>query len=239
MAMSAAGSPNRTETPRQPTAAMRNGPASATTTVPTLPPEMWALIAKPRRSGGNCSARSPLPTGCWGDPPIRDTTFVTANAPNDGASPCAANPTPNRMPPIPISQRRGMWRVRTAKLAWTSPEPIAPAAATNVMAPTPTPNSSMTARKIIGRITAWAWFTAWAIDRSHRVRCGWISGGGAAPGLSGTARGSHAGSPGGGDRRRARTDASPLGESMLTLRPLIDLVHQIGRNCVRAVRRFR
>src|SRR3972149_6940730 len=49
---------------------MSSGPNSATTTVPTLPPEMWALIANPRRSGGNCSARRPLPTGCWGAPPL-------------------------------------------------------------------------------------------------------------------------------------------------------------------------
>ena len=53
--------------------------------------EGGALIANPRRSGGNCSARSPLPTGCCGDPPMRDTTLVTANAPNDCATPCAAN----------------------------------------------------------------------------------------------------------------------------------------------------
>ena len=36
---------------------------------------MWALIAKPRRSGGNCSDSNPLPTGCCGDPPMRDTMF--------------------------------------------------------------------------------------------------------------------------------------------------------------------
>jgi hypothetical protein len=81
---------------------MRTGPRRATTTVPTLPPEMWALMAKPRRSGGNCSARRPLPTGCWGEPPILDTTFVTANAPNDWASPWAAKPTPKRIPPMPM-----------------------------------------------------------------------------------------------------------------------------------------
>ena len=81
--MSAAGIPKRIDAPRQPNAASTAGPASAATTVPTLPPEMWALIAKPRRSGGNCSARSPLPTGCWGEPPMRETTFVTANGMND------------------------------------------------------------------------------------------------------------------------------------------------------------
>ena len=53
--------------------------SSATTTVPTLPPAMWALMANPRRSAGNCSARRPLPTGCWGEPPIRDAMFGMAN----------------------------------------------------------------------------------------------------------------------------------------------------------------
>ena len=52
---------------------------TATTTVPTLPPAIWALIAKPRRSGGNCSDKRPFPTGCCGDPPIRDTMFGIAN----------------------------------------------------------------------------------------------------------------------------------------------------------------
>ena len=62
-----AGSPNAIDAPRQPTAAMSGAPMTATTTVPTLPPAMWALIANPRRSVGNCSARRPLPTGCCGD----------------------------------------------------------------------------------------------------------------------------------------------------------------------------
>ena len=61
--------PKKIDAPRQPTAAMSGAPITATTTVPTLPPAMWALIAKPRRSGGNCSARRPLPTGCCGEPP--------------------------------------------------------------------------------------------------------------------------------------------------------------------------
>ena len=80
--MRIAGTPKTIDAPRQPTAAMIGAPMSATTTVPTLPPAMWALIAKPRRSGGNCSARRPLPTGCWGEPPIRDRTLATANPPN-------------------------------------------------------------------------------------------------------------------------------------------------------------
>ncbi len=86
MAMSAAGRPKITDTPRHPTAARRKGPVRATITVPTFPPEMWALIANPRLEGGNCSARSPLPMGCWGAPPIRETMLVAANAPNVGAA---------------------------------------------------------------------------------------------------------------------------------------------------------
>ena len=73
-----AGRPNTIAAPRQPTAAISGTPMSATTTVPTFPPAMWALIANPRRSGGNCSASRPLPTGCCGDPPIRDAMFGMA-----------------------------------------------------------------------------------------------------------------------------------------------------------------
>ena len=72
-AMTMAGMPNEDRCPRQPTAAISGAPIRATTTVPTLPPAMWALIAKPRRSGGNCSASRPLPTGCCGDEPMRDS----------------------------------------------------------------------------------------------------------------------------------------------------------------------
>ena len=108
---SAAGMPKTTEAPRHPATASRGGPASAAMTVPTLPPEMWALIANPRRSGGNCSARRALPTGCCGEPPMRETTFVAANVMNDEAAACAAKPSPNRTPPAAISQRRSTYRV--------------------------------------------------------------------------------------------------------------------------------
>ena len=73
--MSAAAQPKMIDTPRQPTSAMSGAPITAMTTVPRLPPAMWALIANPRRAGGNCSASRPLPTGCCGDPPIRATTL--------------------------------------------------------------------------------------------------------------------------------------------------------------------
>ena len=73
MAMTIAGHAERRSTRRASRPrAISGAPMSATTTVPTLPPAMWALIAKPRRSGGNCSARRPLPTGCCGEPPMRD-----------------------------------------------------------------------------------------------------------------------------------------------------------------------
>ncbi len=109
-----AGRPNTIEAPRQPTAASSGTPMIATTTVPTLPPAMWALIANPRRSVGNCSARSPLPTGCCGDPPIRDATFGTANVRKLVANAWSANPPPNRMPPKPSRWRREATLVRPA-----------------------------------------------------------------------------------------------------------------------------
>ena len=112
--MAMAGSPKAIDAPRQPTAAISGTPIRATTTVPTLPPAMWALIAKPRRSGGNCSASRPLPTGCCGEPPIRDRTFGIAKVRKPLASACAANPPPNRIPPIPSSRRRDTNRVRPA-----------------------------------------------------------------------------------------------------------------------------
>ena len=101
-ATSAAGIPKTIEAPRQPTAARTGGPASAAMTVPTLPPEMWALIAKPRRSAGNCSASRPLPTGCWGEPPMRDTMLSMANDANEWR------------PPAPRSRRRRAGRRRAS-----------------------------------------------------------------------------------------------------------------------------
>ena len=46
-------------------------PTNGTSTVPTLPPLMCALMAKPRRSCGKASERSALPTGCCGLAPMR------------------------------------------------------------------------------------------------------------------------------------------------------------------------
>ena len=98
IATTIAGTPNTIDAPRQPTSAMSGTPTTATTTVPTLPPAMWALIANPRRSGGNCSASRPLPTGCCGEPPIRDTMFGMAKVRKLVANAWSANPPPNRMP---------------------------------------------------------------------------------------------------------------------------------------------
>ena len=114
MAMAMAGNPNAIDAPRQPTAAMSGAPMTATTTVPTLPPAMWALIANPRRSGGNCSERRPLPTGCCGEPPMRDTMFGMANDEKPVANAWSTNPPPNSSPPTPSRCRRATIRVRPA-----------------------------------------------------------------------------------------------------------------------------
>ncbi len=103
--MMIAGMPKTIDAPRQPTAAMSGTPTRATITVPTLPPAMWALIAKPRRSGGNCSARRPLPTGCWGEPPIRDRTLATEKEAKVVANAWATKPPPIRSPPAPSRLR--------------------------------------------------------------------------------------------------------------------------------------
>ena len=124
--MTTAGMPNRIDVPRQPKLAIVHAPMRMTTTVPTLPPAMWALIAKPRRSGGNCSARRPFPTGCCGAAPIRDRTFGIANVPKLVASAWAANPPPKRRPPVPSRTLRDMTRVSDANESWTMPETIAP-----------------------------------------------------------------------------------------------------------------
>ena len=79
---------------------------------------MWALIANPRRSAGNCSASRPLPTGCWGEPPIRDTMFGTAKVRKLVANAWSANPPPNRMPPMPeqATPRHDPGQARVAQL---------------------------------------------------------------------------------------------------------------------------
>ncbi len=138
--MRIAGTPKTIEAPRQPTAAMIGAPMTATTTVPTLPPAMWALIAKPRRSGGNCSARRPLPTGCWGEPPIRDRHVGHGEGRRTQvAAAWATKPPPNRRPPAPSSRRRETRRVSDAKLSWTAPDANAPTAARNAIVSTLTP----------------------------------------------------------------------------------------------------
>ena len=71
-----------------------------------ISPLMCALIAKPRRCSGNCSARSPLPTGCCGEPPTRDTMLTAAKDAKVGAAAWATKPPPNRIPPAASSLRR-------------------------------------------------------------------------------------------------------------------------------------
>src|SRR5262245_18848962 len=155
---------------------MSGAPMTATITVPTFPPAMWALIAKPRRSGGNCSASRPLPTGCCGEPPIRDSTLAIEKVRNDAVAACAAMPTPKMRPPAVRIGRRAMRRVTKPYVDWMSPEPTAPVAARNGIASRPMPNSATTSRKIGGSTTAWAWLTAWARARSQSVRSGRTSG---------------------------------------------------------------
>ena len=58
------------------------------------------------RLAGNCSARSALPTGCWGDPPILEMMLKTANGGNEAANAWAAVATPMTRPPEPSSVRR-------------------------------------------------------------------------------------------------------------------------------------
>ncbi len=113
-AITAAATPKTTDTPRQPINAMSGVPMIAMRTVPMFPPAIWALIANPRRSGVYCSARSPLPTGCCGDPPIRAATFGIANVMKLVASDIAANPPPNRRPPAVSSRFRDTCLVSSA-----------------------------------------------------------------------------------------------------------------------------
>ena len=70
--MAMAGRPKMTTVGRQPSVRIRNAPSSGTKTVPRLPPAMCAEMAKPRRSGGNCSDSKPLPTGCCGEEATRE-----------------------------------------------------------------------------------------------------------------------------------------------------------------------
>ena len=75
---------------------------------------MWALIANPRRSVGNCSASRPLPTGCWGEPPIRQMMLGIANVMKLVARAWIAIPPPNTIPPAPSRLRRDTTRVSAA-----------------------------------------------------------------------------------------------------------------------------
>ena len=146
MAMTMAGMPKTMAAPRQPNATMIGAPSSATTTVPTLPPAMWALMAKPRRSSGNCSASRPLPTGCCGEPPMRDRTLARAKLGKPEANAWATNPPPNNRPPAPRRRRRETRRVSDAKLSCTIPAAKAPPAARKAIVSTPTWKSSVICR---------------------------------------------------------------------------------------------
>ena len=128
MAMAIAGSPKTIDAPRQPTAAMQgHADRARRRPCPTLPPAMWALIAKPRRSGGNCSASRPLPTGCCGDPPIRDAMFGMANVSEARRERLRREPAAEQDPadaPAASAARRPGSGPRSS--SWTSPEAKAP-----------------------------------------------------------------------------------------------------------------
>ena len=50
--ITSAGTPKTASVACQPIVASSAPPTNGTSTVPTLPPAMWALIANPRRSSG-------------------------------------------------------------------------------------------------------------------------------------------------------------------------------------------
>ena len=94
------GMPKRTEaSSANPRRRSAQAPMSGTMTVPTLPPAMCALMAKPRRSVGNCSASRPLPTGCCGEPPTLETTSPPPKATMPGARAINASKPPMTTPP--------------------------------------------------------------------------------------------------------------------------------------------
>ena len=141
-----AATPSIATEARQPRAAIASAAVAPTTTVPTLPPATWAAIAVPIRRGGNCSASSALPTGCCGAPPIRETTFATANPAKPAVIAWAAIPAPVSSPPPPRSTGRPMYRVRTPNAYWSSPLAMPPIVDRMTTVAAVTPNSSMTAR---------------------------------------------------------------------------------------------
>ena len=73
-----------------------------------FPPAMWALIAKPRRSVGNVSDSSALPTGCCGLAPMRATLIAPSSWPIDCDSPPTSRPSPNTIWPPASSAGRAM-----------------------------------------------------------------------------------------------------------------------------------
>ena len=74
-----AGIPKTASVACQPIVASSAPPTKGTRIVPTFPPAMCVLIAKPRRSGGNVSDRSALPTGCCGLAPTRETLIAPSS----------------------------------------------------------------------------------------------------------------------------------------------------------------
>ena len=86
-------------------------PRNGTTIVPTLPPEMWALMAKPRRCSGKASDSSAFPTGCCGEAPMRARLIDPSSWPTDWASPPSISAPPNTSCPPASRLGRGTYRV--------------------------------------------------------------------------------------------------------------------------------
>ena len=80
---------------------------SGTRIVPTFPPAMCALIANPRRSGGNASDRNALPTGCCGLAPMRETLIPASSCPIDAAARPKSRLAPKSSWPPARSSGRG------------------------------------------------------------------------------------------------------------------------------------
>ncbi len=157
---------------RQPSWATMAAAATPTMTVPTLPPAMCELIAKPQRLDGYCSVSSALPTGCWGAPPSLENTFASANGPNDGAIAWSPVPIPRMIPPTVSIESRENRRLSAPNASWIEPVAMLPIAARNATSPGPIDHSSTIARYTSGYSAAWPWMRACWIESRRRVTDG-------------------------------------------------------------------
>ena len=109
--MTSAGTPKSAIVRCQPIVASSPAPSSpeparsGTRIVPRFPPAMWALMAKPRRSGGKASERNAFPTGCCGLAPMREALIPASSCPIDAAVPAKSRLTPKTSWPAGEEQR--------------------------------------------------------------------------------------------------------------------------------------